>query len=285
MFGINVKVLEEYIIGKEMLDILTYGKLRGQYGKRGNYLTDKHLWTQQMEDQWNKVFGDNVKDKSTMMVYVSMIIELTLKYTPVDTGHLISTLYIKDYTNKDGERATEIGFDCDYAKYVHEIGFFYHEPPTRYKFLETAALETAERFGLIYSLSMSYSPLRLFINDSNKGENIQTIQSRKKYLEENKLDVYKRFIKEFERYEQEPTDENMPEISALVFGRYMKYWREHSSRIQVLPEDIASAFITDRARHNYEKDWVNRDFNTWLIDQNNDDSFTGLMKDWRRYLM
>lgn len=284
MFGLNVEALNRYVIGQEMLDILTYGKLRGQYGARGNYLTNEHLWTQKMEDKWNKVFSDNAQDRSTLTVYVSMIVELTMKYVPVDTGHLLSTLYIKDYINSDGENATEIGFDCKYAKYVHEIAFYNHEYPTRYKFLETAALETSEHFGLIFPLSISYSPLKLYVNDVNKGENLQTIQSRKYYLEEHKAETYRKFIKQFEEYERIPTSHHMPEMEALIFGRYMKYWREHSDRVNVLPEDIARSFITDRARHNLDRGWVGKDFDAWLLDQGSDDSFAGLMKDWRRYL-
>lgn len=284
MFSINTKAMLEYVVGDEMLNMLTYGKLRGQYGQRGNYITDEHIWTQQMEDQWNKVFEDNVVDKSTLTVFVSLVVELTLKYTPIDTGHLVKTLFIKDYINRDEDKAVAIGFDCDYAKFVHEIPFYHHEFPTRYKFLETAALETIQRFGSIYPVTITYSPLCVYINDETRGENISAIQEYRKKLKEGKTEIYKQFIREFEKYEQDRKPENLPSVNALIFGRYMKYWNSSDSKINVAPSELIDNFITDRQRHSFNNRWTNTSFTDWLNSPDNS-GFESLMNDWRTYLM
>lgn len=65
------------------------------------------------------------------------ILAKALRYVPVDTGRLRDSAYIK---KRGGVVA--VGFNCDYAIYVHEIAYNRHKKPTRYKFLEDAVYES-----------------------------------------------------------------------------------------------------------------------------------------------
>lgn len=71
-------------------------------------------------------------------------LELAKKYTPVKTGTLRDSGYVEVY-KRGGQPEAEIGFsrygEAPYAIFVHEMPQFYHDPPTRYKYLETAMVE------------------------------------------------------------------------------------------------------------------------------------------------
>lgn len=100
-----------------------------------------------------------------------------IEYTPVDTGKLRDSIYIKPY-----ESGFEIGYTCDYALYVHEIGFNYHEPPTQYKFLEDAAYEVVVEFmeetKMDIPVTIEYNPLRVFIGSYDyPGEELASIRT------------------------------------------------------------------------------------------------------------
>ena len=68
----------------------------------------------------------------------ALIMKRAIEYTPVKTGELRKSIYIKSVGS-----GIAIGYSKDYAIYVHEIGFYNHASPTQYKFLEEAAYEVA----------------------------------------------------------------------------------------------------------------------------------------------
>lgn len=131
-----------------------------------------------LEDEASKPFS-SIPDP----IYLSASMEIIAKalyYTPVDTGNLIGSLYIKPIT-----RGFEIGYTADYAVYVHEITENHHEPPTRSKFLEDAAFEIQSDFrashGVDVPIKIEYSPLRIFVGGlKTPGERI-THSFRDKY--------------------------------------------------------------------------------------------------------
>ena len=122
-------------------------------------ITDEDF--ENFEDNNDNTLGGYV-DTNTLYKVAIDVYERASEYTPVDTGTLKSSIYIKQY-----DQGFEIGYDCEYAIYVHEISFNQHEPPTQYKFLEDAAYEVQNEYRDVLDLDivmkMEYNPLRLFI--------------------------------------------------------------------------------------------------------------------------
>lgn len=120
----------------------------------------------------------NIVNKAYALIAFK-VLRRALYYTPVDTGKLRDSSYIKPY--KDGY---VVGYDCDYAVHVHEVGFNYHEDPTQYKFLEDAAIEVLEEHledtGLT-DINIEYNPLRVFIGVKDApGKSIVAMGERRK---------------------------------------------------------------------------------------------------------
>lgn len=83
-------------------------------------------------------------------------------WTPKDTGNLRNSFY---------RRGTELGYTAPYAVYVHENSNNLHSPPTRYKWLEDAAIQTATECSFIGRIGITYEPLAIHIN-SNQGSTL-----------------------------------------------------------------------------------------------------------------
>lgn len=105
----------------------------------------------------------------------ALIMKRAIEYTPIKTGELRKSIYIKNIGS-----GIAIGYSKDYAIYVHEIGFYYHESPTKYKFLEDAAFEVALETNTPYRISISYDPLEVYVNVPNLGADLVTIKAREK---------------------------------------------------------------------------------------------------------
>lgn len=101
--------------------------------------------------------------------------ERALKYTPVDTGRLKGSIYLKRY-----EDGYVIGYNCDYAIYVHELVNNQHKFPTRAKFLEDAAVETMNEFnfdkGVYINLGIQYKPLEVYIGVENQNNLLNLVK-------------------------------------------------------------------------------------------------------------
>lgn len=69
-------------------------------------------------------------------------LDLSNHYCPIDTGELRRSGYIDARRNRRMGVSAELGYGlggmAPYAVFVHENPFFYHEPPTQYKFLQRA---------------------------------------------------------------------------------------------------------------------------------------------------
>lgn len=63
---------------------------------------------------------------------------------PKDTGLLVSTGYV-NVQRKRGRISGMVGYDTDYAIYVHENPDARHKPPTRWKWLEETLVLNADR--------------------------------------------------------------------------------------------------------------------------------------------
>ena len=100
----------------------------------------------------------DIKHDTEYMI-ASLIMKKAIEYTPYKTGRLRDSIYMEPL-----EQGIKIGYKADYAIYVHEIGFYQHKEPTRYKFLEDAAYEVALEHKTNYRISISYEPLAVYIN-------------------------------------------------------------------------------------------------------------------------
>lgn len=117
--------------------------------------------------------GYNVEEPEQNTDKISRLIALevasrALRYTPIDTGRLRKSLYVRGY--KGG---MVVGYSAPYAIYVHEIAENAHSFPTKYKFLEDAAIEVISQYdNLPVEIRIEYKPLRVFI-----GRNISNGES------------------------------------------------------------------------------------------------------------
>jgi hypothetical protein len=86
---------------------------------------------------------------------IACIYKLVKLWTPVDTGNLLKSFY---------RSGSSLGFTAPYAVYVHENSNALHKPPTRYKFLEDAAIMGATECGFIGRITITYEPLTIYLN-------------------------------------------------------------------------------------------------------------------------
>lgn len=63
------------------------------------------------------------------------VLEPAREIVPYDTGRLHDSGFVS-VTNERGRIRAIVGFDTEYAIYVHENPDVFHKPPTRWKFLE-----------------------------------------------------------------------------------------------------------------------------------------------------
>lgn len=156
------------------------------------------------------------------------ILRRAIYYTPVDTGKLRDSIYIKPYGT-----GYEIGYTADYAIYVHEIGFNMHQAPTQYKFLEDAASEIMEEYfadtGDILDIKIEYDPLRVFVGvDKAPGQNLGYVKI--KQATSNTLDTYNRLLNDFYNFDINTASES--EISYYNkmndFFNYYRYNKHYS---------------------------------------------------------
>jgi len=65
------------------------------------------------------------------------IMNESVQICPVDTGRLRSSRYVRAPKTHGNETTVEMGYDTDYAIFVHENLEAFHKAPTQAKFLET----------------------------------------------------------------------------------------------------------------------------------------------------
>lgn len=115
-------------------------------------------------DQFSQEEFTVATDRKIKLLRIAMIIlNKAIYYTPVDTGTLRDSSYIEEY-----EDGFVVGYNADYAVYVHEIEKNEH-PYGQYKFLEDAALETYnEVTDIDFSIGIEYNPLRVYVGVSSE---------------------------------------------------------------------------------------------------------------------
>jgi hypothetical protein len=70
------------------------------------------------------------------------VLEPSLRLCPKDTGALRASAWVDAGASGAGYLMGSVGYDTDYAVYVHEV-FANHKPPTQWKFLEQPFNENA----------------------------------------------------------------------------------------------------------------------------------------------
>lgn len=110
----------------------------------GSVLANLNSWI-----EW--VTGDVLPE--VLLDALDPTMDLSDHYAPKDTHQMVDSRYaeLKKY---QGHVYVEVGYnrngEAPYTIFVHEMPQFYHEPPTRYKFLQTAMDEdTPEILGRI----------------------------------------------------------------------------------------------------------------------------------------
>lgn len=175
-------------------------------------------------------------DNSDMYAVVAFsIMKRSLNYTPVDTGALRKSIYVKKVSDY-----YEVGYTASYAPYVHEIIDNYHNPPTKAKFLEDAAFEIMTEYGEIgtyINVSIEYDPLRVYIG-GGKLPGASLIEVKQKEKENRNSEAMKELL---DYFSVENHDEIYNEKMEAFFYYYYtvrkkKFW------------DIADLWA-DRNRH------------------------------------
>lgn len=170
------------------------------------------------------------------------ILRLAIEYTPVDTGKLRSSSYLKPYGT-----GFVVGYDCEYAVHVHEVGDNKHKFPTQYKFLEDAAMEVLEEYyndtGNIINITIEYNPLRVFIGvDNPPGQKLANIKIKEAI---NKTQAtYNRLLNNFHNWDPDTASEADNEYYNKMseFFDYYTYKRHRSE------QHIIELWV-DRLRH------------------------------------
>lgn len=178
-------------------------------------------------------FKDTIQDVTAIG---ALIMKRAIEYTPVKTGELRRSIYIKTIGS-----GIAIGYSKDYAIYVHEIGFYTHKSPTRYKFLEDAAIEVVLETQTNYDVTISYDPLEVYVNVPNLGADLLDIKIKEMNTRtvENKNKVWDDFI----NYDESTASES-DRLYHNKMKQFFEYWRtRHHNDWAILGEWV------DRTRH------------------------------------
>lgn len=192
-------------------------------------------------DEDGNIQNNELNDAAKLFIAYK-IINKAIYYTPIDTGKLVNSIYIKPYKN-----GYEIGYTCEYAIYVHEISFNQHKYPKQYKYLEDAAFEVINEHkidtGIEINVTMEYSPLRIFVGvDESPGESITGIKANEQMI--NDMDTFNKMWNSFVDYTNTGNDggyKNYFEHMDKFFTYYRQY--RHKGDSSILREWI------DRHRH------------------------------------
>lgn len=192
--------------------------------------------------------------KQKLQLLGMRILARAMYYTPVDKGKLKRS-YSIDWCDSQ-HSAVKIVNTCEYSHHVHEIAFYSHKYPTRYKFLEQAALEVAQDSGTDIPIKFSLEPghISVYIGDYDKGVSVVDLNNTKNRLisdtaliQELEADMYNIiFSSQFE---------NTPKEFRPFLVNFTKFWS--GSEGGIMPErsaelvsemDLAKNFL-DRIRH------------------------------------
>lgn len=122
-----------------------FGVQRGGAGSAGFY-----MYTEGLEElvRQLRAQGDADMDEVEDALWDALdryILQPSLPICPIKTGRLRHSGYVNVARSGRWKIEGVVGFDTDYALYVHENPDAYHKPPTRWKWLEeTFALNSGK---------------------------------------------------------------------------------------------------------------------------------------------
>lgn len=224
-----------------------YSDLR-KAGAQVLFDTNTHRTNQDFKNELDTVY------KQKIQILGMRILTRALYYTPVDKGKLKRSYSIDWCDSK--HTAVKVVNTCEYSHHVHEIAFYGHKYPTRYKFLEQAALEVAQESQTDIPIKFSLEPghISVYIGDYDKGVQVTELNNTKNRLisdeqliQELEADMYNIiFSNEFE---------NTPKEFRPFLVNFTKFWSgaeggqmlERSAEL-VSEMDLAKNFL-DRIRH------------------------------------
>src|SRR5260370_28876517 len=93
----------------------------------------------ELQQKLEDLAGDDLDNEKGEVVYEELeeIKEATQEIVNVNTGRLHDSAFV-DVRRERGRIVGNVGYDTEYALFVHENPDAYHKPPTRWKFLEEA---------------------------------------------------------------------------------------------------------------------------------------------------
>lgn len=193
-------------------------------------------------DALNNISKESINATDVYLTVAQKIIERSLEYVPYDTGKLMNSAYIIPFGT-----GFEIGYTAEYATYVHEIGFNYHEPPTQYKYLEDAAFEVIVEYyndtGINIPVNIEYTPLRVFVGGDNApGQRLVTIKNKQKANQN--PEVLKQMWDGLNAYNPDTASESEKTYYNKMRDFFNYYHQRGKSSWSVLSE------WADRMRHN-----------------------------------
>lgn len=195
------------------------------------------------------------------------ILLLSQYYCPVDTGLMKYGKYrykdeqgvIREYNSNEGGTLVrshgdgyEIVYKSSYASYVHEIPYYKHDAPTKYKFLEDAAIQVAQKYIADYEykvkIKMTYFPLACYIDCKGApGESLWDITKR----EENQTNEFfaSRIMTAFLN-DKDLSYYGISDVDQDFLDNYVMYWsewNEHYKR-EISFEELIKDWLS-RTRH------------------------------------
>lgn len=98
-------------------------------------ITNLNQWLRSIEKDYKDGIeaGRDALDKSLRR----RVLAPSLRLCPKDTGALRESAYVSAEITSANRLHAAVGYDTDYAIYVHEDPMARHRPPTQWKFLET----------------------------------------------------------------------------------------------------------------------------------------------------
>lgn len=169
----------------------------------------------------------------------------SLQLCPEDTGYLKETSHLRPFKN-----GYEIMYKAPYATYVHEIPYYNHEYPTRYKFLEDAAVEIGTQYikdkNYKVDLRINYNPLAVYVGcNTTLGESLWAIQDRENDRDNKGFDtwVYRKYMED----DDEALESVLGESDYMFLYMYIDYWQSWNEQYH---RDVDDAELV--------MDWVER---------------------------
>lgn len=162
---------------KQISDLL-YIKNVFHLNKRYN----SYKFVERIKSSWNlykyyTTSGDKVNKtiywyKKALITLVEAVIYYAVIYVPKDTGNLLDSLKVE----RLDELTFRISFDltqAPYGIYVHEISRYYHESPTRYKFLEQAIFSAISATKInFFTINLVVEQDELSVTINSKEDNL-----------------------------------------------------------------------------------------------------------------